>query len=135
MPMSTTGLAAAIARFKGADARLEAELEPVVASGVHRIGEQAKSNAGFSSTIPGQEFESNSFLTGTVGFHEMSYPHGGKVRVFEGDGVAPEPFDAMVYGGPGVHQMMTHPFLGPAAEQERAAFVAETSAAVRKALS
>jgi hypothetical protein len=133
--MTTTGLKALTQKFATADARMAAELAPVVAEGVHLIGEQAKSNASFSSQIPGQEHETSAFLSGTVGFTELGYPHAGKVATFEGDGVAPAPFMAQVYGGPGEHEMMSHPFLGPAAEAEREPFKAAVAVAVRQVLS
>jgi hypothetical protein len=133
--MTTTGLKGQIQKFATADARLNAELSPLVREGVHEVGDLAKQNFGWSSQIPGQEFETASFLTGTVGFSEVGYPHKGKVHTFEGDGTAPSPFDAPVYGGPGVHQMMTRPGLGPAARAVHPKFIAAARAAVHRAFS
>jgi hypothetical protein len=135
MPMTTTGLNESIARFREADARIKAALEPVVAHGIHQIGEAAKQADSWSSRIAGQEFEHVGFLSGEVGFHELGFPHAGMVRAFEGDGVAPEPFHPKVYGGPGVSDAMTRPALGPATEAERPVLLAEVAAAVQKALS
>ena len=134
MPMTTTGMKEAIDRFLNADARMKATLEPVVADAVQTIETDAQSRA-YSPGIAAQAFTTSAFLSGTVGFHERGYPHAGEVRAFEGDGVAPEPFHPLVYGGPGTSDAMTHPALGPATEDERPKFDLAVEAAVREALS
>jgi hypothetical protein len=131
--MTTAGLQEQIQKYRTADARMKVAFEPVIAAHVHEIGQQAQANA-YSPRIAGQEFEASSFLSGTVGFHELGFPHAGMVRAFEGDGVAPEPFHPLVYGGPGVSDAMTHPALGPAVEADRERFRVDVAAVVRKTL-
>lgn len=138
MPMEVSGIRDLVRRLGRADAELTAELRPAVLHAASLVGRKAEANAGFSSAIPGLEFERASFSStsggAVVGFHERGFPHAGEVRVYEGDGVSPEPFRHPVFGGPGWAAGMTHPFLGPAAEDERAAVLAEIRAAVLKVL-
>ncbi len=128
------------AALGGLDSEMRKALKPAVLKAGNVIGDQVKENASFSSWIPEQVKVSASFSARGGGARitvaERGYPHGGEVNVFEGDGVAPTPFEHPTYGHRNGKQMvaaMTHPFAGPAVEEkepEAVAIVAETVSAV-----
>lgn len=135
MPLTVTGVAELVRAFGEVPAEVKAVLKPAVLEAGNLIGDQVKSNAGFSSWIPGAVKVSASFGSVTAGAKitvaERGFPHAGEVRVFEGNGVNPTPFRHPVYGNRNAWvSAVTHPFAHPAVEQKRGEAVAVITTAV-----
>lgn len=141
MPLEFTGVSELARTFGVLPAELKAALKPAVLSAAGLIGEQARSDASFSSYIPGAVSVAASFSGSgggaVVKVAERGFPHAGEVRTYEGNGVSPTPFRHPVYGNTNAWvTAMTHPFLGPAVEEkhdEAVAVIAEAVAAVAHA--
>jgi hypothetical protein len=141
MPLEFSGVSELARTFGVIPGELKSALKPAVLKAANLIGDKAEGNAGFSSYIPGAVSVSASFSGSgggaVVKVAERGYPHAGEVRTYEGNGVSPTPFRHPVYGNTNAWvTAMTHPFLGPAVEEEREpaiGIIAEAVAAVARA--
>jgi ABC-type transport system substrate-binding protein len=135
MPLEYSGVRELVAAFGTLPTEVRLALKPAVLEAADLVGDAAKSNAGWSSWIPDHISVSASFSASGGGAviraAERGYPHGGEVRVFEGNGLSPTPFLHPVYG----HRnnwvsAMTHPFLQPALDENADEATAIIAAAV-----
>lgn len=138
MPIVISGVRELITAYGTAGAEVRQALRPGIAEATHIIAEEARSNASFSSYIPGAVSESASFSAsgggGVIRVAERGYPHQGEVRVLEGNGISPTAFRHRVYGSDNWATQMTHPFLGVALEEKEDEAVEVIAAAVTTAL-
>lgn len=137
MPMMVRGMNEQLAQLAKFPVELEAALRPAMEEVAELVEHKAEANAAFSSDIPSHISSSVKFGakggSAQVKVAEFDYPHKGKAHVFEGDGEAPSAFLASNWGRPDGHVMQSHPYLGPAAEEEEGPARELFAAAVRKA--
>lgn len=137
MPLEFKGVSELARTFGVLPTELKVALKPAVLEAAELIAGQTRENAGFSSYLPGAVSTAASFAGGGAGggavvkVAERGYPHAGFARVFEGNGVSPTAFRHPVFGNTNAWvTAVTHPFLGPAVEQETPEAVAVIAEAV-----
>jgi hypothetical protein len=135
--MQVTGMQEIAAKLAQYPVKLEAALLPAAKEGAELVEHKAEANASFSSDIPSHISSKATAgvrgVSAVVTVAEFGYPHRGKAHVFEGNGESPEEFLASNWGRDDGHVMSSHPYLGPAAEEEEDEVRALFAAAARKA--
>lgn len=137
MPLEAQGISELAATMGRIPMELRTELEPAVLEAGQLVADRAKSNASWSSYIPGAVTVTARFAASGGGAEirvaERGYPHAGEVRTLEGNGDGPTEFRHRVYGNPNAFApMQTRPFLHPALDEESAPATEVIAAAVSR---